>query len=131
MLSPCLITSKYYISTAIPYVNAHPHIGFVLEIVQADVLARYHRSIGDEVFFLTGTDENSLKNVKVAEEKGVEVKDPVGPYGAKGVGEAPLGPAAPAFGNAIYDAIGVRMHRTPMTPESIFKEILKIKSEKS
>ena len=66
---------KYYISTAIPFVNAYPHIGFVLEIVQADVLARYHRSIGDEVFFLTGTDENSLKNVRVAEEQGIKVQD--------------------------------------------------------
>ena len=72
--------SKYYISTAIPYINAHPHIGFVLEIVQADVLARYHRSIGDDVFFLTGTDENSLKNVRVAEQKGVSVKDLVEEY---------------------------------------------------
>jgi len=75
--------SKYYISTAIPYVNAHPHIGFVLEIVQTDVLARYHRSIGDEVFFLTGTDENSLKNVRVAEKKGVEVQSLVNEYAKK------------------------------------------------
>ena len=65
--------SKYYISTSIPYVNATPHIGFVLEIVQADVLARYHRSIGDEVFFLTGTDENSLKNVRVESFEGLLV----------------------------------------------------------
>jgi len=74
---------KYYISTAIPYVNADPHIGFVLEIVQTDVLARYHRSIGDEVFFLTGTDENSLKNVRVAEKKGIEVRSLVDKYAKK------------------------------------------------
>jgi len=58
---------KYYITTAIPYVNAEPHIGFALEIIQVDVLARYHRLIGDDVRFLTGTDENSLKNVQAAE----------------------------------------------------------------
>jgi len=75
--------AKYFISTAIPYVNDNPHIGFVLEIVQADVLARYHRSIGDEVFFLTGTDENSLKNVRVAEKKGVKVKELVDEYAKK------------------------------------------------
>ena len=74
---------KYFISTAIPYVNADPHIGFALEIIQADVLARYHRFIGDEVFFLTGTDENSLKNVRVAEKKGVKVQDLVDEYAEK------------------------------------------------
>ncbi len=58
---------KFFITTAIPYVNAQPHIGFALELIQADVLARYHRTKGEEVFFLTGTDENSLKNVLAAE----------------------------------------------------------------
>ena len=75
--------AKYYISTAIPYVNANPHIGFVSEIVQADVLARYHRSIGDKVFFLTGADENSLKNVRVAEKKGIKVQELVDEYSKK------------------------------------------------
>ena len=63
--------SKFYITTAIPYVNASPHIGFALELVQTDVLARYHRQTGDDVFFLTGTDENSLKNVQAAEKLGL------------------------------------------------------------
>ncbi len=66
--------SKFYITTAIPYVNAAPHIGFALEVVQADVLARYHRLIGDDTYFLTGTDENALKNVQAAEEAGEEVE---------------------------------------------------------
>ncbi len=66
---------KYYISTSLPYVNANPHIGFALEAVQADVLARYHRSLGDDVYFLTGSDENSLKNVRKAEEQGVKIND--------------------------------------------------------
>lgn len=66
--------SKYFISTAIPYVNADPHIGFALELLQADVLARYHRQKGEEVFFLTGSDENALKNVQAAEKAGLPVR---------------------------------------------------------
>src|SRR4030095_1643657 len=57
---------SFYVTTAIPYVNAEPHLGFALELVQADVLARYHRLCGDETWFLTGTDENSLTNVLAA-----------------------------------------------------------------
>ncbi|OGC59682.1 methionine--tRNA ligase [candidate division WWE3 bacterium RIFCSPLOWO2_01_FULL_53_14] len=66
--------NRFYVTTAIPYVNAAPHIGFALEIVQADAIARYHRLIGDDTFFLTGTDENALKNVQSAEKAGVPVK---------------------------------------------------------
>jgi len=66
---------KYYLSTAVPYVNSPPHAGFALEITQADVIARYHRILGEDVFFLTGTDENSLKNVRAAEEEGISVKE--------------------------------------------------------
>jgi methionyl-tRNA synthetase len=65
---------KFYLSTALPYVNSFPHVGFGLEIVQADVIARYHRFLGEEVFFLTGTDENSLKNVQAAREEEIPVK---------------------------------------------------------
>ena len=61
----------YYITTAIPYVNARPHIGFAMELVLTDVQARYRRLRGDDVRFLTGTDENSLKNVQAAEAEGV------------------------------------------------------------
>jgi methionyl-tRNA synthetase len=57
---------KFYITTSIAYTNAEPHLGFALESIQADVLARYHRVIGDDVFFLTGTDEHGLKIVKSA-----------------------------------------------------------------
>lgn len=67
------MNKKFYITTAIPYVNAQPHIGFALEIVQADVLARYHRLRGEDTYFLTGTDENALKNVQAAEKAGVPV----------------------------------------------------------
>ncbi len=66
---------EFYISSALPYVNAVPHLGFSLEIVQADVIARHHRSLGEKVFFLTGTDENGLKIARAAEAVGVEVAE--------------------------------------------------------
>ncbi len=66
---------KFYITTAIDYVNGRPHIGHALEKIQADVLARYHRLKGDDVFFLTGTDENAQKNVLAAKEAGMPVFD--------------------------------------------------------
>jgi methionyl-tRNA synthetase len=65
---------SFYVTTAIPYVNATPHLGFALELVQADVLARYHRLLGDDTWFLTGTDENSLSNVLAAEREGAPVR---------------------------------------------------------
>jgi methionyl-tRNA synthetase len=64
-----------YITTAIPYVNAAPHLGFALEIVQADTLARHARLRGKAVRFLTGTDDNALKNVTAAAAAGVEIVD--------------------------------------------------------
>jgi methionyl-tRNA synthetase len=64
-----------YITTTLPYVNARPHIGHALELVQADVLARYHRGRGDAVRFQAGTDDNSLKNVLAAEAAGVGVRE--------------------------------------------------------
>ena len=66
---------KLFISTAIDYVNAAPHLGHALEKIQADVLARYNQQIGRDVFFLTGSDENSLKNVRAAEKAGLLVQD--------------------------------------------------------
>ncbi|MBZ9577470.1 methionine--tRNA ligase [Patescibacteria group bacterium] len=66
---------KFYIPTSIPYTNAPPHIGFALEAVQADVLARYHRILGEDVFFLTGTDEHGLKIKKAAQEAGKDPKE--------------------------------------------------------
>lgn len=52
---------EFYITTAIPYMNAVPHIGHALEFIQADVLARYYRAQGEKVFFLTGSDEHGKK----------------------------------------------------------------------
>ena len=65
---------RFYITTAIDYVNAKPHIGHAYEKICADVLARWHRLKGDEVHFLTGTDENAQKNEKAAREAGVPVR---------------------------------------------------------
>ncbi|OGZ22225.1 MAG: methionine--tRNA ligase [Candidatus Nealsonbacteria bacterium RIFCSPHIGHO2_02_FULL_43_13] len=62
--------NKFYITTSIAYTNAPPHIGFALELVQADVLARYRRIAGDDVFFLTGTDEHGAKIVRAAKNAG-------------------------------------------------------------
>lgn len=59
-----------YITTTLPYVNADPHIGFAYEILEADVLARYWRGRGDEVFFSTGTDEHGQKIARKADEAG-------------------------------------------------------------
>jgi len=64
---------KFYITTAIPYVNAAPHLGHVLEFLQADAIARYQKSLGKEVALVTGADENSLKNVQAAEKQDVTV----------------------------------------------------------
>jgi len=66
---------KFYITTAIDYVNAPPHLGHALEKIQTDAIARYHRILGDEVLFLTGTDENSLKNVQAARDEKISVKE--------------------------------------------------------
>lgn len=63
---------SFYITTAIPYVNAAPHLGHALELVQADVLARHRRRRGHDVRFLTGTDDNALKNVTAARAAGVD-----------------------------------------------------------
>jgi len=67
--------TTFYITTAIDYVNARPHIGHAFEKVIADVLARHHKQKGEEVFFLTGVDENAQKNVQAAESKGIPVKE--------------------------------------------------------
>jgi methionyl-tRNA synthetase len=53
--------SKFYVTTSIAYTNSGPHIGHAMEMIQADVMARYHRQLGDDVWFLTGTDEHGAK----------------------------------------------------------------------
>jgi len=68
------MNKKFYITTAIPYVNAAPHIGHALEFVQADTVARYQRLLGKEVLLLSGGDENALKNVRAAEAAGIPIQ---------------------------------------------------------
>lgn len=74
---------SYYITTTIPYVNADPHIGFALEIIQADTLARYHRLIGDNVFHNFGSDEHGLKIYRKAIEAGKKPQEYVDEYAEK------------------------------------------------
>jgi methionyl-tRNA synthetase len=66
--------NKFYVTTTIPYANAPPHIGFALEIVQADVLARWNKIKGKDVFFLTGTDEHGTKNYQTAKAQGLKTQ---------------------------------------------------------
>ncbi|NCN52795.1 methionine--tRNA ligase [Candidatus Parcubacteria bacterium] len=65
---------KFYLTTTLPYVNAKPHIGFALEIVQADVIARYQTLVGKDVFFNTGTDEHGQKVYEKALEAGTDTQ---------------------------------------------------------
>lgn len=67
--------NKFYITAAIPYVNAKPHIGHALEFVQTDTIARYQKLLGDEVTLLSGGDENALKNVQAAENAGEKIQE--------------------------------------------------------
>lgn len=67
--------AKFYLTSAIPYVNAKPHIGHALEFIQADTIARYRKILGDEVLYLCGSDENALKNVQAAEQEGISVQE--------------------------------------------------------
>jgi len=67
--------NKFYITTAIDYVNAEPHLGHAFEKSIADAIARWHKLKGEDVFFLTGVDENAQKNVQAAEKAGVPVKE--------------------------------------------------------
>ncbi|HPX94283.1 MAG TPA: methionine--tRNA ligase [Candidatus Moranbacteria bacterium] len=68
--------NRYYVTTAIDYVNAKPHVGHAVEKIQADVLARWHRDVlKDDTYFLTGSDDNSLKNVQSAKKAGKSTEE--------------------------------------------------------
>ncbi len=73
----------FYLTTTLPYVNAEPHIGFALEMVQADITARYRKLMGCEVFFSTGTDEHGQKLFEAAKKAGKEPQEYVDEYAAK------------------------------------------------
>lgn len=72
-----------YLTTTLPYVNADPHIGFALELVQADIVARAKRLAGEEVFFNTGTDEHGLKIYRAAEAAGISPQEYVDDYASR------------------------------------------------
>ncbi len=72
-----------YLTTTLPYVNADPHVGFALEMVQADIVARYRHILGDDVFFSTGTDEHGQKIYEAAQKAAKKPQDYVDEYAAK------------------------------------------------
>lgn len=67
--------NKFFLTNAIPYVNAKPHVGHALEFVQSSVIANYHKLLGDDVLTLCGGDENAIKNVQAAEKEGKNVQE--------------------------------------------------------
>lgn len=69
------MAKKFYITTPIYYVNDRPHIGHTCTTVIADILARYHKLLGEDVFFLTGTDEHGAKVAEAAEKEGLSPKE--------------------------------------------------------
>ena len=75
--------AKQYITTTLPYVNSDPHVGFAMEIVRADVMARYYTLRGYDVFFNTGTDEHGVKIWEKAKEANMDVQAYVDQYADK------------------------------------------------
>ncbi len=72
-----------FVTSAIPYVNAEPHLGHALELVQSDALARYERGRGRDVRHACGTDDNSLKNVRAAARANTTPLELVARHGAE------------------------------------------------
>jgi len=77
------MSKPFYITTTLPYVNSDPHIGFAMEIIRADVIARAKKLQGFEVFFNTGTDEHGQKLLSSAKEAGKDVQEYVDEYARK------------------------------------------------
>lgn len=74
------MSKPLYITTTLPYVNADPHIGFAVELLQADALARFSRLLGRDVFFNTGTDEHGQKVWEKAKENNEDIEEYVNRY---------------------------------------------------
>jgi len=68
------MNNNFYLTTTLPYVNAKPHIGFALEIIQADAIVRYQKMLGKDVFYNTGTDEHGQKIYTKAQEAGMDTQ---------------------------------------------------------
>jgi methionyl-tRNA synthetase len=99
---------KTYVTVAIPYVNAAPHLGYAYELVLADVYARSRRRGGDEVRFLGGTDDYSLKNVLAAEAAGMGTQDFVDAHAA--IFQNLAGPLGLSFDDFIRTSSDPRHH---------------------
>ncbi len=82
--------NKFYITAAIPYVNAKPHIGHALEFVQTDTIARYHKSLGGDMASLSGGDENAVKNVQAAEAAKIPIQKFLSPCEGDNIGNFSL-----------------------------------------
>ncbi|MCA9510070.1 MAG: methionine--tRNA ligase [Myxococcota bacterium] len=76
------MTRSFYVTTPIYYMNGEPHIGHTYTTCVADTLARYHRMCGEDVFFLTGSDEHGEKILETAEREGVAPRDVTDRYSA-------------------------------------------------
>src|SRR3989338_6183320 len=74
---------KFYITTTLPYVNASPHIGFAMEIVRADIIARYKKQKGFDSILNSGTDEHGIKVYREAIKRGIDPKGYVDEYAEK------------------------------------------------
>jgi len=103
--------STFFITTAIDYTNGAPHIGHAYEKVLADVLARYHRLKGDDVFFLTGVDQHGQKVQQSAEKQGVAPQEFVDGITAK-------------F-RALWDKLNVRYDGWAATTDALHKECVR------
>ena len=82
-IKPIKNSGNFYITTTLPYVNAEPHIGFAMEITRADIIARYKKLCGLNVFFNAGTDEHGLKVYRKALEIGQDPQEYVDGYAEK------------------------------------------------
>ncbi|MBM2817498.1 MAG: metG [Parcubacteria group bacterium] len=82
-IKPIKNSGTFYITTTLPYVNAEPHIGFAMEITRADIITRYKKLCGFNIFFNTGTDEHGLKIYRKAIEVGHDPQEYVDGYAEK------------------------------------------------
>ncbi len=82
-MSEVALLSKFYVTTPIYYVNSEPHIGSAYTTIVADVIARFKRMMGYDVFFLTGTDEHGQKVLQAAKEKNISPQKYVDELSAK------------------------------------------------
>ncbi len=105
------MADTFYITTAIDYTNGAPHIGHAYEKVLADVLARYHRLKGDDVFFLTGVDQHGQKVQQSAEKQGIAPQEFVDGITAKFV--------------ALWEKLNVRYDRWAATTAPVHKECVR------